>query len=142
MAFETLITKLKNIDIHDEFQYFFELSEIESLVKDMQQQQLNEGKRGDNSDITPEYTPYTKMLKRAKGQPTDRVTLKDRGNFWNSIKTSPTNEFVEIYATDKKTPALLEKYNDEDKEVLGLNSDNIDILRLKFKEYLIIKLRK
>jgi hypothetical protein len=134
---DSLISFLKSLDIYDELQFFFETTEIESLVKELQQKQLNEGKRSNNTEITPEYTPFTKVLKRAKGQPTDRVTLKDRGDFWKSITTSPTDRFVEIYATDKKTNDLLAKYGDE---VLGLNENNITILQDKFKDYLISKI--
>lgn len=134
---DTLISFLKSIDIYEELQFFFETTEIESLVKELQQRQLNEGKRGDNTEITPEYTPFTKRIKQAKGQPSDRVTLKDRGDFWNSIKTSPTDKFVEIYTTDKKTNDLLTKYGDE---VLGLNENNTSILQDKFKDYIITKI--
>lgn len=134
---DTLLTFLKSLDIYEELQLFFETIEIETLVKELQQSQLNEGKRGDNTEITPEYTPFTKRIKQAKGQPSDRVTLKDRGDFWNSIKTSPTDRFVEIYATDYKTNDLLAKYGDE---VLGLNENNIAILQDKFKDYIITKI--
>jgi hypothetical protein len=134
---DTLISFLKSIDIYEELQFWFETTEIESLVKELQQGQLNEGNRGDNTKITPEYTPYTKVLKRAKGQPSDRVTLKDRGDFWESITTSPTDRFVEIYATDYKTNDLLAKYGEE---ILGLNENNISILQEKFKDYIISKI--
>jgi hypothetical protein len=134
---EQLISFLKSIDIYEELQFWFESSEIEQQVKELQQSQLNEGKRGDNTEITPDYTPFTKRIKQAKGQPSDRVTLKNRGDFWNSIKTSPTDRFVEIYATDKKTNDLLAKYGEE---VLGLNENNIIVLQEKFKDYLISKI--
>jgi len=134
---DTLLTFLKSLDIYEELQFWFETTEIENLVKELQQSQLNEGKRGDNTEIAPEYTPFTKTLKRAKGQPTDRVTLKDRGDFWKSITTSPTDRFVEIYATDKKTDELLAKYGEE---ILGLNENNITILQDKFKDYIITKI--
>ncbi len=134
---ERLIYALKGFDVYFELQMFFEQPEIESLVIEMQQMQLNEGKRSDNSEITPEYTPYTVFLKRIKGQPSDRVTLKDKGDFYESIKTSPTDRFLEIFATDKKTSDLQAKYGEN---ILGLNETNIDILRQKFKDYLIAKL--
>jgi len=134
---DRLTYNLKSIDVYFELQIFFEQSEIESLIIEMQQLQLNEGKRSDNSNITPEYTPYTVFLKRIKGQPSDRVTLKDKGDFYNSIKTSPTDRFLEIFATDRKTDDLQAKYGEN---ILGLNPTNIDILRQKFKDYLIQKL--
>lgn len=132
-----LIVFLKSLEMSIELQFWFESPEIENLVIELQQLQLNEGKRGDNSEITPEYTPFTKVIKRAKGQPSDRVTLKDSGDFWKSIKTSPTDSFVELYATDKKTNELLAKYGEL---VLGLNKTNITILQGKFKDYIITKI--
>ena len=38
-------------------------------------------------EIGGEYSPYTVMLKKEKGQITDHVTLKDTGEFYRSFKT-------------------------------------------------------
>ena len=56
------------------------------------------------------YTPLTVQLKSEKNQPTDRVTLKDTGDFHKSIKVDADRTYFEIYATDWKTDDLKEKY--------------------------------
>lgn len=67
------------------------------------------------------YTPLTVQLKSEKNQPTDRVTLKDTGDFHKSIKVDADRTYFEIYATDWKTDDLKEKYGDE---IFGLTPEN------------------
>lgn len=43
------------------------------------QQQLEQGLDSTGRDITPEYTAFTVQEKQEKGQPVDRVTLRDSG---------------------------------------------------------------
>lgn len=38
-----------------------------------------------NRNFLGEYSPYTIIIKQAKGQPTNRVTLKDTGEFYESF---------------------------------------------------------
>jgi hypothetical protein len=61
------------------------------------------------------------QLKNEKNQPTDRVTLRDTGDFHKSIKVDADRTYFEIYATDWKTDDLKEKYGDE---ILGLTPEN------------------
>lgn len=76
---------------------------------------------GISIDTYAPYTPYTVRLKNEKGQPTDRVTLRDTGDFHRSFEVvvGPT-EFY-ITATDSKTDALVEKYGEK---IFGLIPQN------------------
>ena len=76
------------------------------------------------SDYAP-YSPITITIKQSKGQPTNRVTLKDEGDFYSSFYLDVNNEQFEIKATDEKTDALIKKYG---KDILGLTDDNLKIL--------------
>lgn len=71
------------------------------------------------------YAPYTIKVKREKGQPFDRVTLKDTGAFYRSFEVifDPTGFY--ITASDAKTQDLMEKYGSE---IFGLTSENLDLL--------------
>ena len=68
------------------------------------------------------YTPYTVRLKSEKGQPTDRVTLRDTGDFHRSFELIPEPTIFYISATDGKTPELVDKYGSD---IFGLTPDNM-----------------
>lgn len=71
------------------------------------------------------YSPITVEIKKQKGQPYDRVTLRDTGDFQKSIKVDANRTEFEIVATDRKTPALLGKYGEE---IFGLTPENKGVL--------------
>lgn len=76
-----------------------------------------------------DYAPYSRVtieLKQAKGQPTDRVTLRDTGDFHKSFFLKIDNEKLEFDAEDWKTRELLRLYGDE---IMGLTPENIQILQ-------------
>ena len=75
------------------------------------------------SAIGGAYTPFTKAIKQAKGQPTDRVTLRDTGEFYQSFKISilPNGDFDIVSDPIKDDTNLLQEWG---KEVEGLNKEN------------------
>lgn len=72
-------------------------------------------------DYAP-YSDYTIEIKRMKGQPTNRVTLRDEGDFENSFFLEVNKEQFEIKASDAKTQKLIRHYGSE---ILGLTTENI-----------------
>ena len=76
------------------------------------------------ADYAP-YKPFTIEVKRAKGQPTDRVTLRDTGAFHKSFYLVVDTDKVTFYASDKKTAKLINKYGGE---IFGLTPPNLDTL--------------
>ena len=82
------------------------------------------------SDYMP-YKPLTIRIKKMKGQPTDRVTLRDEGDFEKSFYLSVNNKEFEIKASDWKAEDLVKKYG---KDILGLSEDNKNEL---VKSYII-----
>jgi len=70
-----------------------------------------------------EYAPLTISIKKAKGQPYDRVTLKDTGDFFNGFRADTSEWPVQIYSTDRKARSLAERYGSG---IFGLTSDNLD----------------
>jgi len=93
---------------------------IEGLNID--EQMFKQGKRADGAAITPPYTAFTKGIKQQKGQPTNRVTLRDTGAFHKSVSVQWRNTEFLMVASDPKTPDLVRKYSPE---ILGLSDDSL-----------------
>lgn len=75
----------------------------------------------DIMDYRP-YTPLTIAIKKEKGQPTNRVTLRDEGDFHSSFYLEVGDTQFEIKAADFKTEDLIKKYG---RQILGLTNENI-----------------
>lgn len=80
------------------------------------------------SDYAP-YSPVTIAIKKAKGQPVNRVTLRDEGDFESSFYLDVSDKHLEIKASDIKTEDLVAKYG---RQILGLTDENISILRWQY----------
>lgn len=74
------------------------------------------------------YAPYsavTVQLKKLKGQPTTRVTLRDEGDFHFSFFLELTSTGMEIKASNWKTEHLVQGYGEQ---ILGLTDYNFQDL--------------
>ena len=80
------------------------------------------------SDYAP-YSPVTIAIKEAKGQPTNRVTLRDEGDFESSFYLEFGDKQFKFKASDFKTEDLIKKYG---RQILGLTDENISILIWKY----------
>lgn len=101
--------------------------------------QMYEGKRSDNSDIKPLYTGYTRKIKRQKGQPDDRVTLKDEGDFYEGMYVREVNDGFVIDSTDEKRNDLVVKYG---RDIFGLTDTSKSRLSSLIKQPLQKRLRR
>ena len=137
----SLIGKLE--DYRDNIFSYLEAATIEAedTIIDMNISQLyDSGERRDGKKITPEYAPETVAIKKKKGQPTNRVTLRDtfewQASFW--IQYYPDG--FEIKASDWKTERLTQKYGDE---ILGLQDEMVKYLCANlYLPHLIEELKK
>ena len=73
------------------------------------------------------YTPYTTMLKKQKGQPFDRVTLKDTGAFQKSFEKILLKEAFNIEGNSKKDNGEIED-NVDLTNVLNLSKNELSEL--------------
>lgn len=120
------------------------VKENEELILDMNtEDQLFE--KGVNrldvplDDFAP-YKPFTVEVKKEKGQPFNRVTLRDEGDFHRSFYIDYNKDGFEIKATDEKAPSLEKKYG---RQIFGLNEENFTDLQLNYVfAKLIEELRK
>lgn len=108
------------------------------VIKEYQteRQLFDKGQDSKGSIIRPAYTPYTIRLKQKKGQPTDRVTWKDTGRLYNSIRVEASENHVEITANVEYAKYLFKKYGDD---VLGIQEE---LLREFADKYLLPNIKK
>ena len=67
------------------------------------------------------YAPLTIEIKAMNGQPSDRVTLRDNGDFHDSFFVKFGKDGMEIDATDSKRDKLVRKYG---KQIFGLTQES------------------
>jgi len=72
------------------------------------------------------YSPYTIEIKNRKGQPTDRVTLKDSGDFYQSFDVINESSYIEIIAIYIKNGKDINK--EWGGHVIGLQKENLQII--------------
>jgi len=70
-----------------------------------------------------DYSPYTVMLKRRKGQKTSHITLKDTGAFYDSFKVEVTRTGITIVADDESRYDI-PLTDDYGIDILGLTEEN------------------
>lgn len=86
------------------------------------------------------YRPSTIRRKRKKGQPTTRVTLKDTGDFYNSMFVVYDSDGFYITSNDDKTKYLVEKYG---QAIFRLTDKNLTrILRSHIRKELVKRLKQ
>ena len=85
------------------------------------------------------YSMYTVSVKGMLGQPNDRVTLKDTGDFHDSFYVIYREDEFEITASDDKREALVNRYGPE---IFGLTPENMEVVRNDIiKPYLELMLK-
>jgi hypothetical protein len=71
------------------------------------------------------YRPFTVVRKKLKNQPTNRVTLKDTGAFYNTFRVRTTKEGYKVLADfEKKTGSILDNFA-SDFDFLGLTPESL-----------------
>lgn len=71
------------------------------------------------------YKPSTIKRKLKKGQPTDRVTLRDTGEFHASLHVEFDEGGFYVASTDDKAKYLLDRYG---KTIFRLTNENLKVL--------------
>lgn len=105
------------------------LKDYQSEVEDMNayEQLFLKGVNASNVDISDyaPYSPITVDIKMAKGQPYDRVTLRDEGDFHRGFTVNYSPSAFSITSTDSKTQKLMSKYG---WDIFGLTAANMEAL--------------
>ena len=108
------------------------------LIESLQDQLFTTGEDGDGVSLG-DYSPITIKIKQRKGQPTDRITLKDTGAFYRSYSINPFEGGFFIDANGKKNNTdLFLRYGDN---ILKPNQETLilisDFYKKKLYEYFI-----
>lgn len=101
------------------------------------EQMYERGKRADGSDL-PDYSPVTIQIKKAKGQRTDHMTLRDTKAFHKRMYAELQGETLKISSHDSKAQMLKGKYGD----IFGLMDEIRRSVSIKYvKPIFINKIR-
>ena len=126
-----LETKLKQTLLIDPAQILrkaLKNEEVQSFILRSNRETLyNKGEDSEGESLG-EYSPFTVELKKQKGQPFDRITLFDSGDFYRSFKLFIGSNYIEIQSDPVKEDGtdLLVEFGED---VLGLQEDQLDKLR-------------
>lgn len=108
MILDAIISKIRNYPTEQIVREA--VNQNKEFAVDLNRQQMLEGKDAKGNPITPEYTAFTKAIKRRVGQPTDRVTLKFTGKMHREMFLEDQGDGYEFESQDVKSGDLQEKY--------------------------------
>lgn len=109
------LRRLSNVDVS--LASMMAIEDTASVYTEKQREQLFQGIRSDGEAITPSYTARTVRIKQQKGQPVDRVTLRDTGDFYRGILIDVRQDIFTVQSADEKNISLQAKYGTA---ILGL----------------------
>ena len=114
------------------------LTVVEKAIKDNEEfilalnyedQLYDKGINSDGKQIKPDYATSTVSIKKRKGQPTNRVTLRNEGIFHKSFYIHYEADGFTITTTDPIQGVLTYNYGDE---ILGLTDENLYYVMERF----------
>lgn len=118
------------------------MDEVEAVEEEVvamnAEQQFAAGIRADGTEIEPPYTAFTVRIKGFKGQPTDRVTLRDTGDFHGAFRLEFEPDQFTITSGDAKLAKLQAKYGET---IMGLTDENIQKLIERIRDPLTERLK-
>lgn len=130
MSLEKVIKELKEIDLGRIIEDGIKNND-ESLIRYNTREQLYYGIDALGKQLKPKYSESYKKYKSRIGQPTDRVTLFLKGDFYDGFNISGRGFPFSVESNDSKAGMLEKKYG---KNLYGITSEN----RAKFiKEILL-----
>ncbi len=96
-----------------------ERNKAEILDLNRYDQLYEEGIDSDGRLLKP-YSPTTVQYKRFFGQPYNRTTLFDKGDFYRGFDILQKPDTINIFSRDSKSSELVEKYGN----IFGLTTEN------------------
>lgn len=124
---KNLLSKVKEINEGLESGEFFKdvILDNEAYILDLntEEQLYTKGITREGVPISAyaPYSPYTVTMKKQKGQPYDRVTLRDEGDFHRSFFLQVYPDRFVFFANDAKALKLIRLYGIE---IMGLTEEN------------------
>ncbi len=138
--FGELLNSLREFKKQEDQKVMNAARRLEEQIIELNQEQLYQGQYAAGGKIKPRYAPYTIAVKTQKGQPTDRVTLSDTGDFYEGFDVHFSRKHFELDSLDDKTQDLINKYQ---AGIFGLSKENLDYFITEFyRESLQAEFRK
>lgn len=135
--FEDQIKFIENVEKHLFTELQVNINQFSNVLKDfLVGGQLYDHGMDGNNDRLPGYSRFTIRMKIRKGDPYDRTTLKDKGNFHDSIEVTGTPYYILISSNDSKAKKLVKRYGED---ILRISIQHFSIF---FNEYYIPNLKK
>lgn len=100
------------------------------VLLDKQEDQLDDGKDSLGISFIPSYAESTIKTKKRKGQPTDRVTLKDTGDLYRSLNIETNSNQMIITANVEYFKYLVRHYDSN--IILGLEKEFLRDFIIKY----------
>jgi hypothetical protein len=140
---QTLINRLKKFEEEVFIAIEKVIRENEAIIVEMnsEDQLFESGINRDGVSLNS-FAPYsavTIQIKGQKGQPTNRVTLRDEGDFHFSFFIEFRDDGFKIVADDWKAKRLISGYGEN---ILGLTDENFRDLAVSYVAPEIFKLLK
>lgn len=129
------LDNIAKIDVHQEIQVAL-IAKRDDAIQ-IQKDQLFSGVASDGSMIGT-YAATTIRQKKAKGQPYDRVTGKDKGSMYNGLFLDVTDHELFFASTSSTYPLFTAHYGDR---VFGLTPKNAAQYGERAKPVLIESIR-
>ena len=128
-SFLGYIDLIKSVNVYDMLDEIFTNNRVQEEMIRLNQEQLQGGIDSQDEAIHTigghPYRPYTIAVKELKGQPTDRVTLYDTGEFYKSFRVKITQNGYEIIADFNKPDGDIRDNLPGEFDVLGLTVESI-----------------
>jgi len=124
------IQKLFEIDIYQLMDSVIENSRVQDEMIELNHKQLQGGKDALGQTIVTiggsPYRPMTIRIKRSKGQPFNRVTLKDTGEFYDTFQVKILRDSYEIIADFQKGSDDIRDNFSSQYDFLGLDDESLN----------------
>ncbi len=139
-----------NINVNDIVRSVLDSSKYRALVVNLVQERLyNKGTYANDNEIvtykakSPDvYSRYTMALKQEKNQPTNRVTLKDGGEFYNTFALKTETESFSISYDENKPDGKISDNISDLPVAISLSDSDLNVLRDDIKVDIIKKMRE
>lgn len=130
------VKEVFNIDIFSLMDEIFKKDQTQSTMIEFNKEQLRDGTDALGQTINTiggsPYRPYTIKIKKAKGQPTNVVTLKDTGEFYKTFKVRIVTSGYEVVADfEKSDGSILDNFSNKF-DFLGLDQSSLTEFVLEY----------
>lgn len=131
-----LFRALASLSDDDAWRYAVTKKVLDEIIRLNTEDQLEEDGIDSLGRDLGDYSPYTKILKKLKGQRTDHITLKDTGDFYESFVAVVNNSEIIIDADGIKDDGtdLFRQYGND---IAGLTDENLQFIINEIRDGII-----